>query len=590
MLKRKGDDGGGGDAKRSCDDKTDPIPRNFKIHEVTLTFKKYTFEQISPTQLLYFPHCQTPAWIMDPPQYDVYMKYRPLACTMELHTPKITLSNLIFLQDDLRVQSNTPTDATAFTQVNYLIQYTPKHQTEFFQMVNVLDDNLMTTTPLTYDIKAIPNMQTQMLPVGELNYSKFDTLGIIPGMINKYAGFIPYAEPRRDKINHSILDTYIAPNSTAFGDFSANLQPEQSKANFTTGLNSALYVRNLGSMHYMKYGDTTEIGVNTNLEGVKLANVPENDFTVTTQKIIEEGSDKTTYTGQFAYPSSNRPFYCRKNYYDPDTDPIIHGKQLGKLSHHFLAMPPITKPDGAILKQRCTFTVDASFSVTFNFLDSIHNTDHDDYFMAQRNAVILRPNIYGKVVKAEPPQPGDGPLCTSGSDPGTTVACDEKPCPYTNNWMEMGCGRFIFENTPGVTINEQWITLLVNEPGDEVFKMETPMDEKIQIGSRNIKAFPQRANELWVQCLRMGKKWAVKVKGEQRPDNYFVHGSIGYTLDGIFTAKDFKRVPYETIWVVFDMDLFRTWRISKGITCIANLSPENTDYKSINTVSTVFYV
>lgn len=540
MLKRKADDGGGGDAKKSCDDKTDPIPRNFKTHSVTLTFKKYTFEQISPTQLLYFPHCQTPAWIMDPPQLDAYMKFRPLAYNMELHSPHVTMSNLIFLQDDLRVQSNTPTDATAFTQVNYLIQYTPKHQTEFFQMVAVTDPIQMTTKPLTYDIDTIPDLESQMIKVGELDYAKFDSLGIIPGMISKYAGFQPYANPRRDKVNHSILDTYIAPNAEILGDFSANLQPEQSKVNFTTGMNSATFVRNLGHMHYMKYGDTTSIPINTNLEGVKLAIVPENDFTQKITKTIVDGSDTTVYNGQFAFPSVNRPFYCRKNYYDPDTDPIIHGKQLGHLSHHFLAMPPITKPDGAILKQRCTFTVDASFSVTFNFMDSIHNTEHDDYFTAQKNAVILRPNIYGKVIKKEPPPTGDGPLCAVGGDIGTVPACDLTPCPYTNDWGSMGCGRFIYENI-GVTFNENWITTSSIKPDDpDILIYANVLTQSLKLGHPSENSFPKGYQDLWVRALREEKKLTILVTSEKAGDKYIPY-IVGWNNEGIYEAKSIQR-------------------------------------------------
>lgn len=598
MLKRKADQGSGeGEAKRSCDDKTDPIPRNFKSHSVTLNFKKYTFEQIAPDQLLYLPHCQTPAWIMDVPQLDALNKFKDLGYTMEIHTPKLQLSNLIFLQDDLRVQSNTPTDATAFTQVNYLIHYTPAHQNNYFQLVNINDDKTMESTPLTYDINTINSFDTQVVQVGGINaYKQFDQLGFVPGQVNYFAGFIPGNEPRRDKINHSILDPYIPPNSHHLYNYSGNLQPEQSEITWCGTRNSSTFARNLGTMHYLKYGDTQDITINTNLEGVQLTKDVHNEFMKQLITEVEDGNDVTSYKGQFCYPSYNRPFFCRKNYFDRDTDPVIRGKSLGNLSHHFFALPPILKPNGAVLKQRCTFTLDASFAVTFHFNDRIYNTGHDEDFIAQRNSVRLRPNIYGKVIKTDdevrppspPPLTEGGPICVKGN-PKCVIPNPAKKCLHTikNTWDDHGLGLLL----SSIGITKEDFELFITESTTPWKNCGQPIVFNDPITPQSLYEH-DAARIKWLEQMHIADGcMQIHIQGKPslvKPNKY-TYGKFTGQTDEVSTIWVREILgDNETVYLKFDFNRFRFAKLHLGLMCEED-APSKTAYKSMDTVSTVFF-
>lgn len=128
MFKRKAEDAGG----VAKEQKVEPIPRVLPQNTITLNFTQRTWEEISPTKLYYLPLSQTVKYMMDPAMLSQFSKFKNMWETMTINDVGFRISNCILLQDDLRVQNNTPTDATAFTQVCYMIHYTPHRQNQFF--------------------------------------------------------------------------------------------------------------------------------------------------------------------------------------------------------------------------------------------------------------------------------------------------------------------------------------------------------------------------------------------------------------------------------------------------------------------------
>lgn len=415
-YKRKAiDDGAEPAAKKEA--VSDPIPRHIPSLSFTLFFKTQTWEHIAPGRLYYAPLCQTPKYMFDAAMKNQFYKFYNLWHTMEIHAPKIKISNLIMLQDDLRVQNSTPTDATAFTQVVYMLKYCPVGQKQYFKLCDVTDSNLETTKTLTYELS--PRMRdiktpTQLIEID--GFKDFDTLGILGAKANSTAGFIANTVPQRDPSDQTVFDVYVAPN-TPDNDFkfvSGNLRPPDIPANFIPPASVLTYCRNQNGISFHKYGDQFETSVETNLNGIHLIRHKTNDFLgeYTIEKTDPENS--ILWETEWAYPSRNRPFNCRVNYYDTNTNPITEGKTSFKpLTHMFLCMPPIRKPNGALLGQRCAVTMEQEFSLTFHANAGTFFASIDDNAMqvAQDNAVILRRNFY--------PTPerialNPSPFCTNG--------------------------------------------------------------------------------------------------------------------------------------------------------------------------------
>ena len=123
-------------------------------------------------------------------------KFLPITEYYEFHTPEVRLSNLIFLQDDLRVQSNTPTDATTFTQVCYIMHFPTPAQTEYFKLGTVYNKKVSKTSDMSYMLE--PPDETSFVTAGELNYEIFLKLAVTPAKITGYAGWNP--SPDADKL------------------------------------------------------------------------------------------------------------------------------------------------------------------------------------------------------------------------------------------------------------------------------------------------------------------------------------------------------------------------------------------------------
>lgn len=409
MLKRKSDGGGdesSGKKAQGAEVTQQPIPRHLPTKHVTLNFYQKTWEEIAPGRMYYLPLCQNPKYMFDPAMRNQMGKFRELWGTMEIHKPKYRLSRLTMLQDDLRVQNNTPTDATAFTQVLYLMKFCPKGMKQYFKLGTLMKEDMSEINDITYELK--PNMApTNPRQMVELkNFQDFESLTIQGAKANFTAGFVSGQMPNIDKNNnYKIMDPYIAPNAASLlSVFSGNLNPEAE--HFIPPALSTTMARNLNGLSFFQYGDELESHIVTNLEGTHLVNTLSNDFLNDQSVLVEDEDKKITYSSEFCWPSRNRPFICRKNYFDPATDPIIHGKQLGSLEHHFFCMPPIRKPNEALLGQRCAVILEQSMAVTFHMNQGTYfdNEEDDALQMDQDNSVVIRRNVYGKpvVVKSEP--------------------------------------------------------------------------------------------------------------------------------------------------------------------------------------------
>lgn len=455
MLKRKApDDQEGGSGKKGCpsdDTKTQLIPRSLPPSSITIHFKLTTWEEFAPGRLYYLPTCVTPKWIVNG-NNNLQLQlaqYLPLAQSFEIHTPEVKLSNLIFLQDDLRVQSNTPTDATAFTQVCYLMHFCPTTPTEYFKLGNLVNGRNSDVTDLEYELQ--PNYNSAFTQVGEINYTDFTNTLLIPAYINRTAGWNTDGN-RGQNPNPPYNDfpPYISPMTTpkSFGetiDFhrycSHNLQANASshflKPNKTIG-----FIKDMDKTTIYKYGDTIHLPIETNLEGQTLARSPNNYFWTDQTFTYVGGGNTVVYQKEFYYPGNNRPFLCRCTQYDPYVGCILHNKSFKKLKHHFITMPPIRKPNGALLGQRCSAICEQTFAITINFDTShwnssdepekinVYTSNSDDVQMkSQIHKTIVRNAIYGNVKEGgKPPPPYDGgPLCPYGMD--CSGLCD-----FSNDW------------------------------------------------------------------------------------------------------------------------------------------------------------
>lgn len=407
MYKRKAED----ELGSSIEKKVAPVPRNLSLQTVTIHFCQRSWEEIGPGELYYLPLCQNPKYMFDKAMMEQFRKFLSFGATMEIHTPTVKISNLIMLQDDLKVQSNTPTDATAFTQVCYLMHYSPTRNPQYFKLQNVTDEETFDALDISYNLSTNKGNNRSYL-VKAKNYTNFEKLLICPAKTNIYAGFNVHDPPVIEPVTFKLKSPYISPSLSDpdFAKFSGNVEFNEPSGFLTNG-NHITYAKNLDKLTMYKYGDTFELPITTNLEGVQLLNINENNFLVDFEiKKNFEPDIIATYKSEWCYPGPNRPFLTRSNNFDAATDPITNIKNLKNLRHHFLTMPPIKKPNGALLGQRCSFMMEQCMSITFNAVESVWEEGTDNLILDQKDAVILRRNIYGNpTIKRGPPDGSTGP-------------------------------------------------------------------------------------------------------------------------------------------------------------------------------------
>lgn len=433
----------------ASDQKSDPIPRPFKINSVTLHFNQRTWEEIGSGQLKFLPLCMNLFYMLDAASLNLFKKYKGLWSTMEIHDPYATCRNILMLQDEMANKGGTPSENSIYTQACYFIKYTPTRESLFFNLIdmktceekktagdmyNMLTYNLNSTKCDADDVSQLVNL---------INYTDFEKLGILTAKVDEFAGFEPRGLIRRDvnRTFSNIQNTFIPPNRLIgkYAQYSANLQPPRDRdhLNVVKPFKQVTWARNLDKISIYKYGDTVELPITTNLNGVKLLNSAQNDFTNRQDVIIDKDEsgqvNSYLYETEFCWPSRNRPYYTRKDNLN-EIAPMETAKNMGQLKYHFLTMPPIRKANGSLLKQRVSFMLEQSFSVTLNFPESVWDTTDDDdvptsaNLLNQSDGVILRPLLYGTLLSEKK---------NEGAIGYNNFTCDGKECPYDNSFSSL---------------------------------------------------------------------------------------------------------------------------------------------------------
>lgn len=412
----KGEPGGaGGSGGQSVT--TNLIPRPFRVNSATFHINQRTWEELSAGELKYLPLCQSPFYMLDDATKGLLNKYRGLWSTMTINKPSARISNIMLMQDDYVTTGGTPQEMTSLMQSCYMLSYTPQKQSLYFKLANM-------TTCNKNDVKVgenfnylVYNLGGSQCDAGDIkqlitlgNYEDFEHLAILTANVDEFAGFEPRGVVKQDKsivtgYESSMYNTFIPPNRL-IGDYAyycANMQPvdEEKKKLVVKPFEQVTWARNLDKISIHKYGDVINLPINTNIEGRPLLNTSQNDL-MTRQTRISDKDGTYDYYTDFVWPSQNRPFYSRADNLS-EIDPLESPKiGMAPLTHHFLTMPPIRKANGALLKQRASFILEQSYSITFNFPESVWDEAPDDDTFAtstnilnQKDAIIVRPVIYG---------------------------------------------------------------------------------------------------------------------------------------------------------------------------------------------------
>nr|QTE04003.1 MAG: nonstructural protein [Motacilla densovirus] len=422
MMKRAAEDDGGPPAKQAAggksntggnraDEVTNPIPRLFRQNTITFHVTQRTFEEIGPGELKWVPTCQYWAAMFDKFHMNMFRQYFDRCSTFEITDPKVRISNILMLQDNIQVAAGTPQEISVYTQACYLMHYQPRGINNWFKL-GVTSDCLTDQTILKYKplAKSDCNLISQLVKLD--NYTDFEKLVINPSKSDAYGGWhsgevmatrnettglktckdlveINADEEALTKnVDYNISEVYISPRSRYFNDFSCSVKGCDDMIQL--GKHTS-YTRNLDKINLHKYGDSFGFHINTNLDGIEMLNHAANAPFGNVFEKPTKNSTKTDIYSVFCYPSNNRPFYCRRNNLDM-IGPVEGNKDFGNLTHHFFTMPPIKKSDGSLLKQRCSFIMEQTTSVTFHFPETV-TEDMADNMLEQKKAVIIRPAI-----------------------------------------------------------------------------------------------------------------------------------------------------------------------------------------------------
>lgn len=549
-------------------DKVDVIPRPLHLQEITLHFTQRTWEEIGPGELKYLPLCQTPYYMFDKAMLAQLAKFKNLWATAYYHTPKARISNLIMLQDDLINQGGTPLETTAFTQACYMLHYMPTRQTQYFALTNI--DNCQTgaNTKLVYDMSQTSCGLDYSQLVEVQNFKDFEQLAILPAKIDEYAGYAPRKTVTYSVGDYSLItDVFISPypENGDLADFSANYQTVSALTPNIPVIDTfkhVTWVRNLDKFKFHQYNEVFDLDINTNLEGVPLINTPNNDFTKRNAK-FDAGNDSFDYYTDFIWPSNNRPYYSRK-----DNLSVIHPyektKDLKPLKHHFFSMPPIRKANGCLLKQRCSFLLEQSFSVTFKMAESVWGEDSgDQYILNQLNGVKVRPVVYSKSQATKIDQ---GAICPNG------FTCTGDNCPFDNSFTSLR--RLLVNNKNLFTFKSKFIP-----PTDYQYTMDPPGHFNNEL--INTLSF----HDVW-------KKWLTEVILSDKTNPLQVN--CGETAHIFITSPsgdqlELSPMNKDLFIVSIDPDEYRN--VLKKYQIVCNKSfVQHTDYKSVNRETSLFFM
>lgn len=395
-----------GGPQTAAEEKTDPIPRHLPDNVVTLNFACRNWQEFAPEKLYYLPLNQTIKYMFDTAMINQLDKYKHLWHTMEILDVGYELSDLLMLQDDLRVQNSTPTDATAFTQVVYIVEYTPAAQINYFKLQKLTDAATLEGTDLSYKMAPEGTTNNKLNQMVEIQgFSTFDETTILPARVEAAAGFRPFYIAELDDTGE-IQQPYLPPtltNDLALASGNLNLPDNNlvtSHVNYLKPAETLTLVKNQDKIAFFKYGDTLTRSVNTNLSGIPLLNTESNDPFADDQILIpkpDTQNDKWVYSTEWSYPGRNRPFFSRADNLSRNNLAVTGAKAFKPLKHRFYCMPPIRKPDGSLLGQRCSCIVQQHCVIRFKLNQAIFTDNEDENMQIEQNdGVILRRNIYGK--------------------------------------------------------------------------------------------------------------------------------------------------------------------------------------------------
>lgn len=381
-----------------------PIPRLFSTQTLTFHFTQRTFEEVGPGELLYLRTCTSPIFMLDQSHMNIINRYMPNASTFQVHQPQAKVSNILMLQDEIKTESGTPRDVTAYTQACYLIKYTPTRINNWFKL-GCTSDCGKTQKMLSLDLANVIecNNISQLAKLD--NYTNFEQLTINParpyksGGWNSYAtiehGFDEDADSTKDP-QILIEENYMSPEVTnPLRDFSCNykgIDPHMQMNKHPT------YVRNLDKWSLYKYGEEFDIPISDNLSGLDLitssqGNVPSYNQYEILGKIAPLKKDNYAANCLFTYPSRNCPYFTRKDNFSYIT-PVESKNKESRIPHTFITMPPIKKNDGSLIKQRASFLLEQSMVFTMQFPEYTSENESIVNMISQNNGVILRPGFF----------------------------------------------------------------------------------------------------------------------------------------------------------------------------------------------------
>lgn len=411
MFKRKANE----EAEETSKEIVDVIPRKLtRTSSHTFHFTQRRWITFEPNKVYYPLICQTPKYMFDEESINQINKFKPIFEAFSISKPCVRMTNLTCIQDQLGVAASTPTESQAYTQINYIVEFEPHGVFNYFKLgaCDAGDPKFAEITSASYQFK----QDDPRNPFVELSMPKdfesIEDLAIIPARANLYGGFIPSQAPKADPNTGKISSPYIAPNiyPNALYIVSGNLNPADDATNYIPLKQTFNKVTNRDKLKNYRRGDEIEFCINTNLDDVKMAAVKENIFLDDYQvSFPNPSSPKQTisYDTEWCYPSRNRPFLCRKNYYDTNTNPVTDGKDFAPLTHRFFCVAPIRDQSKKILKQRINMEVETKMSMTIYFGSNVFSTDvetNQDQLL-QDDKVILRRNFYPIPTIETPPTP-----------------------------------------------------------------------------------------------------------------------------------------------------------------------------------------
>lgn len=560
MYKRKHEDQGG---DTPCEKKVAPIPRLLTTQSITLHFTNRSWEHIEKNSLYYLPICQNPKYMFDEAMKKQFNRFYDVASTFQIHDVKTRISNLIMLQDDVKIIAGTPSDSTIFTQVCYLLHFNPKRINMFFQLEKMNKYANMSGETLKYKLQPPEGKQLSRIE----GFERFDKLTVVPARIGKNAGFTPGA-PLTFGADGSVQDAYIAPDTTSvdFAPYSGNLQPVLKVNELIQNTDHITMAKNMDKISLYKTGDLIEIDHVTNLGDLNLLKTEYNNFLVDqplTQ--VDQKQDKYTFFDEFCYPGPNRPYFSRHSNFDSKVLQLENIKNMKNLSHHFFCMPPI-ESGTKLIGQRCSFLVEQSMSVTLNFTESVFDRESADEMLHQQDAVIIRRNIYGT----------QGPSKMSRTDPfcgpKAKFLCKDEPkapmlpfpnqkavtCP-ANTWE--GWDKFMSERTEDeikkiFNVNTELKITTSKGP----FEMEQFDLKNILKNNKFLQEYGEALRTGYEGYISILVKDPVAIDKENRKYSYVQFGKKNFMIADAKTTS----VPK---YVIIDMLELTALYANNGITC-----------------------